>query len=155
MHMYQIPIYSISLVRDGSIKSAQKQMRSSLDAIDLFRSMLVGADREHFLVAMLDQKNKVVGVNVVSVGSLTAGIVHPREVFKPAILSNAAAIICCHNHPSGDPQPSHEDQVLTTRLHAAGTLLGITVLDHIIIGDGTNDTFSFADHGLLGNSSTP
>jgi len=98
---------------------------------------------------MLDQKNKIIGINTVSVESLTASVVHSREVFKPAILSNAAAIILAHNHPSGQPQPSQEDRILTVRLVAAGKLLGISVLDHVIIGDGTSAYFSFADEGLL------
>jgi DNA repair protein RadC len=76
-------------------------------------------------------------------------VVHPREVFKVAILSNAAAILCGHNHPSGDPQPSQEDQRLTRRLVQAGQVLGIDVLDHVIIGDGTADYYSFADQGIL------
>src|SRR5205085_7409354 len=108
---------------------------------------LADTDREHFVILMLDQKNQVIGINTVSIGSLTASIVHPRECFKPAILSNAASIICGHNHPSGDPQPSREDRALTTRLVEAGRLLGIQVLDHIIVG---RDTYmSFADEGLL------
>jgi DNA repair protein RadC len=98
---------------------------------------------------MLDQKNQVIGLHTVSIGSLTASIVHPRECFKPAILSNAAAIILAHNHPSGDCQPSREDRALTQRLVETGKLLGISVLDHIIIGDGTSSYFSFADEGLL------
>ena len=151
LHQYRIPAYKISLVRDGSVAVQRKQLRSSIDAVELFSAMLAGVDREHFLVAMLDQKNVVIGVNIVSTGSLTASIVHPREVYKPAILSNAAAIICCHNHPSGAPQPSQEDRALTTRLHDAGKLLGIALLDHIIIGDGTGEMFSFANEGLLSN----
>jgi len=83
----------------------------------------------------LDGKNQVLGFNVVSIGSLTAALVHAREVFKPAILGNAAAIILVHNHPSGDPEPSAEDQALTARLKQAGELLGIRVLDHVVIGD--------------------
>ena len=146
---YTIPVYRVSLVRDSHVTTTQKQIRSSVDVLDLFRSMLAGVDREHFLVAMLDQKNKVIGVNVVSTGSLTASVVHPREVFKPAILSNAAALVCCHNHPSGDPTPSQEDRALTKRLVEAGKLLGIAILDHVIIGDGTTSYFSFADQGCL------
>jgi DNA repair protein RadC len=75
----------------------------------------------------------VIGIHTVSVGSLSASIVHPREVFKAAILSNCAALILAHNHPSGDPHPSQEDRVLTARLVEAGKLVGISVLDHIII----------------------
>src|SRR5262249_29648751 len=88
---------------------------------------------------------KVIGINTVSIGSLTASVVHPRECSKPAILSNAAALICCHNHPSGVPQPSQEDRALTKRLVDAGKILGINVLDHIIVGDGSATYFSFAD----------
>jgi DNA repair protein RadC len=84
---------------------------------------------------------------MVSQGSLTASVVHPREVFNPAIRDSAAAVIFVHNHPSGDPQPSQEDRVLTTRLADAGKLLGIQVLDHIIVG--RNTYMSFADEGLL------
>jgi len=76
-------------------------------------------------------------------------LVHPRECFKPAILSNAAALICAHNHPSGAPQPSQEDRALTKRLVDAGKLLGIALLDHVILGDGTTSYFSFADEGVL------
>jgi DNA repair protein RadC len=82
-------------------------------------------------------------VNIVSIGSLTLSVVHPREVFKPAILLNACAIIAVHNHPSGDPTPSAEDRTLTTRLRDAGDLLGIRLLDHLILGDDYN--YSFAD----------
>jgi len=144
-----IPVYRVSLVRESRLHCYHKQIRSSADASTLLHTYLAGVDREHFVVLMLDQKNKVIGIHTVSIGSLTASIVHPREVFKPVILSNAAAIILAHNHPSGAPQPSQEDRVLTVRLVAAGKLLGISVLDHVIIGDGTSAYFSFADEGLL------
>jgi DNA repair protein RadC len=146
---YRVPIYRVMLVRETSATLAQPQLCSSRDAAVLFRQHLGNVDREHFLVAMLDQKNKVIGINTVSMGSLTASVVHPREVMKPAILSNAAALLCCHNHPSGAPQPSQEDRALTKRLVDAGKLLGINVLDHIILGDGSETYYSFADEGLL------
>jgi DNA repair protein RadC len=144
-----IPIYRVSLVRESRLHCYHKQIRSSADAGALLHAYLANVDREHFVVLMLDQKNRVIGINTVSIGSLTASVVHPRECFKPAILSNAAAIILAHNHPSGAPQPSQEDRVLTVRLVAAGKLLGISILDHVIIGDGTNSYFSFADEGLM------
>jgi DNA repair protein RadC len=147
-----IPIYRVSLVRESRLPCYHKQIRSSADASMLLHTYLADVDREHFVVLLLNQKNRVVGVNTVSIGSLTASVVHPREVFKPAILSNAAAIILAHNHPSGAPQPSQEDRVLTVRLVAAGKLLGISVLDHVIIGDGTSAYFSFADEGLMERS---
>ena len=146
---YTIPRYQVSLVRDGSAKAPVAQIRSSRDARDVLAQYLDGVDREHFVVLLLDQKNKIIGIHTVSTGSLTASVVHPREVYKVAILSNAAAIIAGHNHPSGDPNPSAEDRALTTRLYDAGKLLGIALLDHIIVGDGTASHFSFADDGLL------
>lgn len=143
-----IPIYRVTLVRESSLPYHQvPQMRSSKDVANLLHTYLNGTDREHFVVFFLDQKNRLTGIHTVSMGSLTASVVHPREVFKAAILANAAFIICGHNHPSGDPQPSREDRALTTRLYQAGKLLGIQVLDHIIIGH--NNYFSFADEGLL------
>src|SRR5262249_35022321 len=90
---YRIPVYRVMLVREIELPHAQPQIRSSRDAAVLFREHLGDVDREHFLVAMLDQKNKVIGINTVSMGSLTASVVHPRECFKPAILSNAAALL--------------------------------------------------------------
>src|SRR5262245_35780925 len=147
--LYQVPIYRVTLVRESRLQHPQPQLRSSRDAAVLFRQHLGEVDREHFMVAMLDQKNKVIGINTVSIGSLTASVVHPREVLKPAILSNAAALLCCHNHPSGAPQPSQEDRALTKRLVDAGQLLGIHVIDHIILGDGSETYYSFADEGLL------
>jgi len=104
-------------------------------------------DREEFRVLLLNAKHKVIAQHTVSIGSLTVSIVHPREVFKAALLANAAAIIGVHNHPSGNPAPSEEDHALTRRLAEAGTLLGITLLDHVIIGEHTH--YSFADQGQL------
>jgi DNA repair protein RadC len=123
------------------------QFRSSRDVAQYYMPLLAGLKREQFQVVLLDQKNRIIKDVMVSQGSLTASVVHPREVFNVAIRDSAAAIICVHNHPSGDPQPSREDRTLTTRLGEAGRLLGIQVLDHIIVG---RDTYmSFADEGLL------
>jgi DNA repair protein RadC len=122
-------------------------MRTSSEVYGAFRSRFEAADREEFLAVVLDGKNRVQGFNVVSVGSLTASLVHPREVFKAAILANAAAVIVLHNHPSGDPTPSSEDIAITQRLRQAGEILGVNVLDHVVIGDGRY--ISFADEGLL------
>lgn len=103
-------------------------------------------DRERFLAVLLNGKNRVLGLHEVSVGTLTASLVHPREVFKAALVGNAAAILVVHNHPSGDPTPSAEDIAITQRLREAGELLGIRVLDHVILGDGRY--ISFSDEGL-------
>jgi DNA repair protein RadC len=144
-----LPIYRVQLVRDTAIRTPRAQFRCSKDVADLLWQFLGEVDREHFVVILVDRKNRLIGIHTVSVGSLTASVVHPREVFKVAILSNAAAILCGHNHPSGDPQPSGEDCSLTRRLVQAGQVLGIEVLDHVIIGDGAADYYSFADHGRL------
>ena len=128
-----IPIYRVSLVREGRTNCYQKQIRSAVDASTLLHTYLADVDREHFVVLLLDQKNKVIGIHTVSIGSLTASVVHPRETFKIAILANCASIVIGHNHPSGDPQPSREDRTLTARLVEAGKLLGISVLDHVIL----------------------
>jgi DNA repair protein RadC len=144
-----LPIYRVQLIRDTAIPTPRAQFRCSNDVADLLWQFLNDVDREHFVVILVDRKNRLIGLHTVSVGSLTASVVHPREVFKVAILSNAAAILCGHNHPSGDPQPSREDCSLTRRLVQAGQVLGIEVLDHVIIGDGAADYYSFADQGLL------
>jgi DNA repair protein RadC len=91
--------------------------------------------QEVFGVLILNTKHKIVAVHEVSRGTLNSSIVHPREVFKPAVLHNAAAIICFHNHPSGDTEPSKDDIELTKRLIEAGKIMGIEILDHIIVGD--------------------
>src|SRR5215510_11482531 len=144
----RIPIYRVTLVREGKMPTYESRIRSSANAYSVLQEFLSDTDREHFVIMMLDQKNQVIGINTVSIGSLNASIVHPREVYKPAILSNCAALILGHNHPSGDPQPSKEDRAITQRLKEAGALLGISVLDHLVIGaDGRY--FSFADENLL------
>jgi DNA repair protein RadC len=140
-----IPRYTIQLVPGSARPDPPVVIRDSVRAASILRPLFHGLDREQFLVACLDAKHAIIGVNVVSIGSLTLSIVHPREVFKPAILLNSAAIICAHNHPSGDPAPSSEDRVLTARLRQAGDLIGITILDHLILGD--DRMFSFADQG--------
>ncbi len=144
-----IPIYRVTLVRESTLAYHDvPQMRSSKDVATLLRAYLKEVDREYFVVFFLDQKNRLTGIHTVSMGSLTASVVHPREVFKGAILAQAAAIIGGHNHPSGDVQPSREDRALTARLYQAGKLLGIHMLDHIIVGS-EGHYFSFADEGLL------
>ena len=146
---YRIPRQRLALVRDGSLPSTWKHFRNSYDAFHFAREQLYAdADREQFHVLMLDSKNTLIGVNLVSQGSLSTSVVCPREVYKPAILANSAAVILLHNHPSGCPEPSQEDRNCTRRICEAGKILGIKVLDHVITGLET--FFSFADNGLLG-----
>ena len=99
------------------------------------------------MVLLLDGKNRIILEEQISEGSLNQSIVHPREVYSRAVKESAAAVILVHNHPSGDPAPSREDREITRRLKEAGDVLGIRVLDHIIIGDGSY--FSFVEQGLL------
>lgn len=103
--------------------------------------------REYFVVLLLDGKNRIILEEQISEGSLNQSIVHPREVFSRGVKESAAAVILVHNHPSGDPAPSREDREITRRLKEAGDILGIRVLDHIVIGDGSY--FSFVEQGLL------
>ena len=106
-----------------------------------------GLEKEHFYAMLLDSKNRLIREEVVSVGTLTASLVHPREVFRPAIRDAAASIIVAHNHPSGDPTPSAEDLEITARLRKAGEVIGIPMLDHVIIGAGTY--VSLAERGRM------
>jgi len=114
---------------------------------ELFAS-LSQETKEHFVCCHLDNKNKLLCIETVSVGSLTASVVHPREVFKSALLSSAAALIVLHNHPSGDPEPSREDLDITRRLKEGAELLGLRLLDHVIIGH-SGRYVSLADRGLF------
>ena len=104
-------------------------------------------DQEHFLTLHLNTKNRLLGVETISIGTLDASLVHPREVFKAAIRQSSASLILAHNHPSGDPRPSKEDINLTYRLKDSGELLGIPILDHLIIGD--HKYYSMKEEGLI------
>ena len=123
-----------------------RRISSSRDAYQLF-SYLIYECKEHFLALHLDTKNKIICVDQVSVGSLNASIVHPREVMKACLLSSCAALVLVHNHPSGDDSPSSEDIELTTRLKQCCELMGIRLLDHIIVCESSY--CSFADRGLI------
>jgi DNA repair protein RadC len=107
------------------------------------------ADREYMVMMMTDVTMKLIGINTVSVGTLSASLVHPREVFKPAILASAAGVVLSHNHPSGTMDPSEDDKETTRRLVQAGKLLGIPVLDHVLVDVIDNHFWSFREHGLL------
>ncbi len=119
----------------------------SQDVFDTYSVRLRDARQETFTVILLDSKNRFLQEVTVALGSLNQSIVHPREVFRPAIQGAAASVILVHNHPSGDPTPSEEDVRVTERLVKAGKMLGIRVLDHIIVGEGRY--FSFFDQGQL------
>jgi len=108
---------------------------------------LMNETKEMFITLHLDGKNRIMAMDLVSIGSLNQSIVHPREVFKTACLSNAAALILVHQHPSGDTTPSSEDITITRRIREAGEIMGIRVMDHIIVGDG--EYLSFVERGLM------
>ncbi|MFD2443704.1 RadC family protein [Bacillus sp. CGMCC 1.16607] len=129
----RINIVSLKLVRESSILYKNRKITSPEDAYNLLKEFLVDEDRERFVVVSLDTKNQPTAINICHVGSLNASLVHPREVMKSAILSNAASIIVGHNHPSQDPTPSKEDCEVTKRLVEAGRIIGIDVLDHLVV----------------------
>lgn len=116
------------------------------DVYELLRAKMAHLDRERFVVVLLNTKNAVLSTHTVSIGTLSSSLVHPREVFKPAIQAGAASLVLVHNHPSGKTEPSREDREVTRRLVEAGETLGIEVLDHVVIGDFY---LSFKEHGLL------
>jgi DNA repair protein RadC len=118
-----------------------------LELILLVKDELKKADREVFLAISLNTRNKILGINTVSVGSLNASLVHPREVFKDAIMHGAYSVVLAHNHPSGDSEPSEDDLMITKRLVEAGKILDIKVTDHIIITK--NGYFGFKEKNLI------
>ncbi|ERI10403.1 JAB domain-containing protein [Aneurinibacillus aneurinilyticus] len=129
----RVNIVSLRLIKEDSFLYHERNVKSPKDAYRLLKRFLIDVDREYFLVVCLDTKNQPTAINVCHIGSLNASIVHPREVLKPAILSNSASIIVAHNHPSNDPTPSREDIEVTNRLVEAGKIIGIGVLDHLVI----------------------
>ncbi len=130
----RVDIVRVKMVRESSLLYSQRRIRMARDVVELFLTFLDETDREQFFLLCLNTKNEPTAIHTVSIGSLDSSIVHPREVFKAAILANSASVIVAHNHPSGDPTPSREDISVTRNLQKAGELLEITVLDHIIVG---------------------
>lgn len=136
----------LKLVRTGRVCEPRPRYKSPEEIYQLLKTM-GKLDREHFVVLHLDGKNSIIAKETVSIGSLDQSIVHPREVFKAAIINSSAAVIFAHNHPSGDPAPSKQDREITRRLKEAAAIIGIEVLDHIIIGNRCY--FSMVQSGLL------
>ena len=121
--------------RASAIRLPRGAVRSPQDVADIFTQRLRHLDREYFWVVLLDTKNRIITAELISVGGLDAALVHPREIFKAAVRQSASSVILLHNHPSGDPTPSEADLECTRRLVAAGQVMAIDVLDHIIIGE--------------------
>jgi DNA repair protein RadC len=122
-------------------------LKSSRDAVRVLTALLEHEPCEVVLVLLLNAKHSIIGYAEVGRGGVTSSCAAPADVFRPAIIAGAASVLLAHNHPSGDPNPSDDDLVLTRKIVEAGKLLGIPMVDHVIIGDGSH--FSFVDHGLM------
>lgn len=150
--MVNISTYSLRIVKEsgGRYDIDNKSISCPKDTVRVFNEVLELDSRteEVFAIMTLDTKNKVTGLFIVSIGAINSSIVHPREVYKRALLQNASSIIACHNHPSGNPTPSKEDINITLRLKEAGKIIGIDLLDHIIIGSN-NNYVSLKDKGII------
>lgn len=140
----------VKLIREEGQDYGVEKVTSPEHAVELAGQIINDADREMMICICLDTRNQPIGIHTVSIGSLDSSIVHPREVFKVAMLSNAKAIILAHNHPSGDTAPSSEDHSVTDRIQEAGDLLGISLLDHIIIS--AEGYYSFREAGDIGSA---
>ncbi len=139
--------YTVTSLSRRRQRKTPPQIKAPGDVYKLLGRRMKDYDREHFMAVLLNTKNVVLEIVTVSIGSLNASIVHPREVLKPAIVASAASIILVHNHPTGDPAPSREDLEFTRRFAKCGELVGIQLLDHVIIGDGTFQ--SLKEHGAF------
>lgn len=149
--MKRINRYSVRLVKEntGLYDVDNTKITTPLSAYNVIQTVLdINSEAvEKFGIITLNTKNMIAGIHIISIGSLNTSIVHPREVYKPAILNNAFSIVLFHNHPSGDPEPSQDDIDTTKRLVEAGNILGIKVLDHVIVGDGKY--FSLKEKGMM------
>ncbi|NTU58945.1 MAG: DNA repair protein RadC [Chlorobiaceae bacterium] len=128
-------------------RNLNRKVHGARDVFEYMTGRIPDESREHLCVLFLNTRNQIIRHEFVSVGTLTASLIHPREIFKAAIRESAHSIILVHNHPSGDVQPSNADKQVTTILKQAGNLLQIELLDHVIVG--SEDWFSFRDHSLL------
>jgi DNA repair protein RadC len=146
---YRLKTFQVQFVAEPQEFPRGSSCRSAEDVVPVARGIYqsLDADKEHFVLLCMNNKNRVNGFKVISTGSLTASLVHPREVWRSALHLCAAAVIFVHNHPSGDPAPSPEDIEITRRLKETGEMLGIRVLDHVVLGE--DRFFSFSERGLL------
>jgi DNA repair protein RadC len=141
-------VVNIRMVKEPSLYSAEK-IKSPEDALRVIADELATYDREVFAILNLKSNGQPINLNICSVGTLDSSMVSPREVFKSTILSNSAAFIAIHNHPSGSLSPSQEDKDVTKRLLACSELLGIKMLDHIIVAGDKAQMYSFKQDGML------
>ena len=131
----RVNLVSLKLVKEASLLFKPRQITSPDDAFHLLKNFICDKDREHFIVVTLDTNNQPLHINICHIGSLNASMIHPREIMKTAILSNAFSIMVAHNHPSGQCEPSHADIQTTKRIQKVANLLVIELLDHLIIGN--------------------
>jgi DNA repair protein RadC len=147
-----ISVYRVCLVKDATISFGEARINNSHQAHALIQNLILTRgqpDREQFVVALLNAKNHIIGLNIVSVGALSSAPIHPREVLKPAILANSSAMILCHNHPSNDLSPSVDDLEVTRKIIKAADVIGIQVHEHLIINMENDKFYSFADQGII------
>ena len=146
----ELKVVNIRLVKEPSLYSTEP-ITTPQDVIKVVARELSTYDREVFAILNLKSNGQIINLNVCSVGTLNSSMVSPREVFKSSILSNAAAFIALHNHPSGQASPSAEDKDVTRRLLECGKMMDIRMVDHIIVAGESGDMFSFKGEGLLAN----
>jgi DNA repair protein RadC len=144
-----LDVVTIQMVKERRFIYGGNRLSAPEQAAQAFMQIIGNPDREFFVALLIDGKNRIRSLHVVSEGTLNQSLVHPREVYKSAILANSAAIILAHNHPSGDTAPSREDREITRRLQEAGEILGIKVLDHVIVDTDSGAYYSFTESGLL------
>lgn len=150
IHLFErLPLYSTRLVRETEFTYPDRiQLTAPEDVASLLHDYFRDKDREEFLTVLMDTANTVTGLSQISVGGLSSSVVEARQIFKTAILANAAAVILAHQHPSGNPEPSREDIKITRQLVEAGDIMDIPVYDHLIITEA--DYVSLADRGVIG-----
>lgn len=141
----RIDIVKIKMVKESSVKYENRRIKNPWDAYKIFNDYIDDSNKEMFVLMCLNNKNEPTHISTISIGSVNESIATPAEVFKVALLSNANKIMVCHNHPSGDPQPSESDRNITERLYDSGAIIGIKLLDHIIIGDDVYYSFKEND----------
>lgn len=130
----RLNVVTLQMLREKTFPYQTNKITSPDSAANLLKEFIGNSDRENLVLLCLDTKNQITALHTVAIGSLNSAIVHPREIFKVAVLSNAASIILAHNHPSSDPTPSREDIEVTKRIKEASLIMGVELLDHVIVG---------------------
>lgn len=143
--MFKVP--KVTMVRESVLELESRDCSGPRQVWEVAKLLITEKDKESFWVFMVTARNRLAGVHMVSFGTLTASLVHPREFFRPALVSAAAGVIAVHNHPSGDCRPSAEDRTATQRLVRAGRILGVPLLDHVIVADESH--YSFRENGAM------